>query len=55
MQATKEGDLLMTSTPSRALANYPNRFDPAALGELPERLQSTDPAASNGCWVRVTR
>ncbi|MCX5052928.1 aspartate aminotransferase family protein [Streptomyces sp. NBC_00474] len=41
MQATKEGDLLMTSTPSRALANYPNRFDPAALGELPERLQST--------------
>ncbi|CAM5700372.1 Acetylornithine/succinyldiaminopimelate aminotransferase [Streptomyces alboniger] len=23
------------------MADYPNRFDPAALGELPERLQST--------------
>ncbi|MEU1848237.1 aspartate aminotransferase family protein [Streptomyces sp. NPDC019990] len=31
----------MTSTLGRALANYPNRFDPAALGELPERLRST--------------
>ena len=29
----------MTSTLSRALANYPNRFDPAALSELPERQQ----------------
>jgi 4-aminobutyrate aminotransferase-like enzyme len=31
----------MTSKLSRALVNYPNRFDPAVLGELPERLQST--------------
>lgn len=27
----------MTSTLSRALVNYPNRFDPAVLDELPER------------------
>ncbi|MFC7598469.1 aspartate aminotransferase family protein, partial [Terrabacter sp. GCM10028922] len=27
----------MTSTLSRALVNYPNRFDPAVLGGLPER------------------
>jgi 4-aminobutyrate aminotransferase-like enzyme len=27
----------MTSTVSRALVNYPNRFDPRVLGELPER------------------
>jgi 4-aminobutyrate aminotransferase-like enzyme len=31
----------MTSTLSRAIVNYPNRFDPAVLGELPERLQQT--------------
>ncbi len=29
----------MTSTVSRGLVNYPNRFDPAALGALPERVQ----------------
>jgi 4-aminobutyrate aminotransferase-like enzyme len=29
----------MTSTLSRALANYPNRFDPGALSELPPRVQ----------------
>jgi 4-aminobutyrate aminotransferase-like enzyme len=29
----------MTSTLSRALANYPNRFDPALLSALPERQQ----------------
>ncbi|MFE6620028.1 aspartate aminotransferase family protein [Streptomyces sp. NPDC057740] len=31
----------MTSTLSRALAHYPNRFDPGGLGELPEHLQET--------------
>ncbi|ONI91051.1 aspartate aminotransferase family protein [Saccharothrix sp. ALI-22-I] len=31
----------MTSTLSRAIANYPNRFDPGVLSELPERLQET--------------
>jgi 4-aminobutyrate aminotransferase-like enzyme len=29
----------MTSTLSRALVNYPNRFDPGVLSELPPRLQ----------------
>ncbi|WP_158853969.1 aspartate aminotransferase family protein [Saccharothrix deserti] len=31
----------MTSTLSRALVNYPNRFDPGALGKLPERLRES--------------
>jgi 4-aminobutyrate aminotransferase-like enzyme len=31
----------MTSTLSRALAHYPNRFDPGGLSELPEHLQAT--------------
>jgi len=31
----------MTSTLSRAIANYPNRFDPGVLAELPEHLQET--------------
>lgn len=31
----------MTSTLSRAIANYPNRFDPAVLDALPDRLQDT--------------
>ncbi|WP_053198863.1 aspartate aminotransferase family protein [Streptomyces viridochromogenes] len=31
----------MTSTLSRALAHYPNRFDPGGLSELPEHLQET--------------
>jgi 4-aminobutyrate aminotransferase-like enzyme len=31
----------MTSTLSRALVNYPNRFDPGVLSELPPRLQET--------------
>lgn len=31
----------MTSTLSRAIVNYPNRFDPSVLSELPERLQQT--------------
>ncbi|GAB2817167.1 aspartate aminotransferase family protein [Lentzea nigeriaca] len=31
----------MTSTLSRAIANYPNRFDPAVLDALPGRLQDT--------------
>ena len=31
----------MTSTLSRAIDNYPNRFDPAALDALPDRLQRT--------------
>jgi hypothetical protein len=31
----------MTSTLSRAIVNYPNRFDPAVLAELPDRLQQT--------------
>jgi 4-aminobutyrate aminotransferase-like enzyme len=31
----------MTSTLSRAIANYPNRFDPRALGELPANLRET--------------
>jgi 4-aminobutyrate aminotransferase-like enzyme len=31
----------MTSTLSRAIVNYPNRFDPGVLGQLPERLQQT--------------
>lgn len=31
----------MTSTLSRAIVNYPNRFDPGVLSELPERLQET--------------
>ncbi|MET9872642.1 aminotransferase class III-fold pyridoxal phosphate-dependent enzyme, partial [Streptomyces sp. NPDC006386] len=31
----------MTSTLSRAIANYPNRFDPGVLSELPEHLQET--------------
>ncbi|WNZ13703.1 aspartate aminotransferase family protein [Streptomyces sp. 11x1] len=31
----------MTSTVSRALAHYPNRFDPGGLSELPEHLQET--------------
>ena len=32
-----KGAPLMTTTLSRALVNYPNRFDPAMLGGLPER------------------
>jgi 4-aminobutyrate aminotransferase-like enzyme len=31
----------MTSTLSRAIVNYPNRFDPGVLSELPEHLQET--------------
>ncbi|RSM47286.1 aspartate aminotransferase family protein [Amycolatopsis balhimycina DSM 5908] len=31
----------MTSTLSRAIANYPNRFDPGMLSELPETLRET--------------
>ncbi|PPS69837.1 MULTISPECIES: aspartate aminotransferase family protein [Streptomyces] len=31
----------MTSTLSRAIANYPNRFDPGVLSELPEHLRET--------------
>ncbi|MCC9707532.1 aspartate aminotransferase family protein [Streptomyces sp. MNU76] len=31
----------MTSTVSRALAHYPNRFDPGGLSELSEHLQET--------------
>ena len=31
----------MTSTLSRALAHYPNRFDPGGLSELPEHLRET--------------
>ncbi|AZQ40936.1 aspartate aminotransferase family protein [Streptomyces cyaneochromogenes] len=31
----------MTSTVSRALAHYPNRFDPGGMSELPEHLQET--------------
>ncbi|MEV6872068.1 aspartate aminotransferase family protein [Amycolatopsis sp. NPDC051128] len=31
----------MTSTLSRAIANYPNRFDPRVLGELPATLRET--------------
>ncbi|MCF1596580.1 aspartate aminotransferase family protein [Streptomyces muensis] len=31
----------MTSTVSRALAHYPNRFDPGGMSELPEHLQAT--------------
>jgi 4-aminobutyrate aminotransferase-like enzyme len=31
----------MTSTLSRALAHYPNRFDPGGLSELPQHLQET--------------
>ncbi|MER6717194.1 aspartate aminotransferase family protein, partial [Streptomyces sp. NPDC006135] len=31
----------MTSTLSRAIAHYPNRFDPGATSELPEHLQKT--------------
>ena len=34
-----KGLLLMTSTLSRALVNYPNRFDPGVVGELPARLR----------------
>jgi 4-aminobutyrate aminotransferase-like enzyme len=34
-----KGLLLMTSTLSRALVNYPNRFDPGSLGALPERTR----------------
>ncbi|WP_234441276.1 aspartate aminotransferase family protein [Streptomyces scabiei] len=33
--------LPMTSTLSRAIAHYPNRFDPGVLGELPEHLRRT--------------
>lgn len=33
--------LPMTSTLSRAIAHYPNRFDPGVLGELPEHLRKT--------------
>src|SRR4051794_10814310 len=29
----------MTSTLSRAIDSYPNRFDPGALGALPDHLQ----------------
>jgi 4-aminobutyrate aminotransferase-like enzyme len=31
----------MTSTLSRAIDSYPNRFDPGALGALPEHVQET--------------
>ncbi|MCP2251143.1 aspartate aminotransferase family protein [Lentzea aerocolonigenes] len=31
----------MTTTLSRAIAGYPNRFDPAVLDALPDRLQDT--------------
>src|SRR5215217_4596754 len=31
----------MTSTLSQAIEHYPNRFDPGALGALPDHIQET--------------
>ena len=49
----------MSSTLSRAIASFPNRFDPGVLGALPAHLQETirdwDPARRADVAAAIAR